>query len=313
MPTRTWGIFFCLLCAPLAAQALTPEQSFRAFLDAVTRPDVEAAARRAAIERYFDFDSWLRRHGEAQGREIPADEAAQRRAEWFDVLEHEEFRARFVGRELTVLETLTEERIGGEAELLVRLSGPGGAFAHFRVHMTPAPDGSFWRWYEMPAAQAPVQEEQTLEQSIARLEESLWELRRQRELLDLQEQALEGELRRLRATLHEQVPGESPFGTPRRAAQAVGAALRGGDMDALLAAHHPEARRALRRETLAGRAARARESLARWEVLDSWSVGDDESLVRVRLTLWGADKPVVRTQRLRLKRHEETWLLIEAP
>ena len=290
----------------------TPRQSFQAFVDAILREDLTQQERGEAFERYFDFEAWLSEREVADGRKYDETERESMKKDWFELFHSDEFRDSWRRRNVRVLEEPQAQ--GDKAELVISMTGAGGAEEKFRVLMTKANDGTHWRWYSIPQV-AETLPEPTLAERIAAIEQALKRIAKQRAQLEADEQALGRELEKLRAEQAEQHVGDSPYATPQSVVKAAWTAIEKGDLNALLDSHTTRRVAGADTEALKARLAKTRERLMAWQVLDTTIDETDtaRAVVRVQLKLQRTGEVDQRTISVRVLKAGENWKIDEAP
>lgn len=292
--------------------AETPRQSFQAFVDAILREDMPEAERDAAFERYFDFDAWVKDREVSEGASYTDAERAAMKEDWRELFHSREFRDSWRKRNVRVLEEPAPQ--GDKAELVIAMTGAGGADEKFRVLMTRAADATHWRWYSIPQV-AEALPEPTIAERIAAIEQALKRIAEQRAQLEAEAQALARELERLRAEQAEADAGDSPYATPQSVVKAAWTAIEKGDLNALLDCHTTRRVAGADTEALKARLAKTRERLMAWQVLDSTIDEKDpaRAVVRVQLKLQRTGDTDQRTISVRVLKAGENWKIDEAP
>lgn len=292
----------------------TPRESFEAFVKAVLDTDLDADARKAQFERYFDFDTWLKGHAAEEGKVYTEKETADLKQQWFELFQSDEFRATYRSRNVRVLEEPDPDRARGHAELVIAMQGKDGKDEKFRVLMTLSKDGTHWRWYSIPRIEetaAPL----TSREKVKKIEAALKTIADKRAELDAQEKALRGELAKLRSDLAEKDAGASPFASPKSVVESAWKAIEKGDADALLDCHTTRRVSESKLSDVEAKIKRLRERLMNWKVLDSTIDEHDASRasVRVKLSLQRTGESDERTITIRVVRSGDDWKIDEAP
>lgn len=298
------SLVLMLLVAPCLAQdGLSPRESFQKFIDAVLAEEATEEERTEAFETYFDFDTWLTNKQAADGKTYTPEEAADFKQGWYDVFRSAEFRKRYQDSGAIVKESKVD---GAKAELSLTLGEQ-----QFRVLMTASADGTYWRWYDIPAVDKPKDPAARIKE----LEQSLQDLREQRARLNEVEEALLEEIAKLRADLAEEGAGESPYATPRSVVETAWKAVEGNDPNALLDCHTSRRVKAADAGQVKEKIKQTSERLMSWQILDSTIDTKDPALavVRVRVKLQRTGEPDDRTVNVRVVRVGENWKIDEEP
>ncbi len=298
-----------LLLAPALA-AETPKESFLAFVAAVLSGEMTEAEKRAAFERYFDFDTWVENAQQNEGRRYTQQERASLKEEWFTLFLSDEFSSSYRARNVQVVEEPAPD--GDTSEVIITMQEAGKSEpGRFRVLMTRS--GEHWRWHSIPRiADAQPEKPLTPQARLEGVKDAISKLREQAELIAARIAELEAERRKLESEIVEKDAGSAPHSSPLTTAATLGRAVQRADTDALLRAHLP-VRRDVPRESLRQRLATESERVASWEPIDSTLTGESTAAVRVRVTLWSSKGASVRVITLPLARSGDEWLVDDTP
>jgi uncharacterized protein YhaN len=301
-------IFLIVLAPALAAES--PAESFRAFVEAVLADDKPEAERRAVLERYFDFDTWLANKEASEGKQYAEDDRAQMKKDWLTLFLSAEFSESYRARSVQIVEE--PQPAGDAAELIITMIEPGSEKpGKFRVLMMRS--GEHWRWHSIPRlAEAEPATPKTPDEQLAAVVKALEELREQSAQIAERIRQLETERKRIESQIAETNAGQAPYSTPMTTAHTLGNALSAEDVEAVLRAH-ADARRGGDKEKLAAKLKRESARLASWEPLDSTLQGADGAFVRVRVRLWANQGVKSRTITLALRKVGDEWLVDEEP
>lgn len=302
------------LSAVLYAQdAMSPRESYEAFVDAVLDEDMDGDSRTAAFERYFDFDAWVKRHEDEQGGASTEEERAGLLEEWLQVFRSEEFRERYERGNVTVERELMRDDDEGKAELLISLE-TDDRLERFRVQLNRSEDGTHWRWYAIPPYDGDADEDPAPADRLAEIEKQLAAIAEKQRDLDELAARLRGEAASIRAEIVEEDAGESPYATPASVVRTAWRAIENGNAESVLACH-VEAKRPVKDGAVVERVAALRDRLMAWEVLDTIVDVDDarRATVRVKLTLQRTGTPDERTISVNVRRAGGEWKIDEAP
>jgi hypothetical protein len=317
-------IALLLVPAALAAEGETPVQSFRAFKQAIVDDTLSADERRKAVERYFDFDTWMTPREQTEQRLYTPQERDELRQEWMQLLQSDEFRNSYRTRDVRIEPSPPPPEGALVAVVKISMSAAAGR-DHFEVRMTR--HGDYWRWHSIPQVESPAadpetepepdpepQPADTPEDRLKQIEAELERIRRHEEQLAERTRELEIERARLQARLAEAAADDAPYSSPLTTAATLGRAVMSADVNAVLRAH-TRARREVDRDKLQARLDTQADHLALWEPKDvTLRAGSaDRALVRVRVTVWEAGGAETRIITIAMRLSGDEWLVDEAP
>ena len=297
-------IALMLLLSPVAAQeAETPRESFLNFIDAVLIEEATEEERTAAFDRYFDFDTWLTNKQKADGKTYTEAQQDEFKQDWYELFRSSEFRERYAGSGVVVKDSKVD---GKSAELTISFGEQ-----QFRVLMTASGDGTWWRWYDIPV----VEKAADPAERIKEIEQTIKDLRAERQRLSQVEEALLEEVAKLRAELAEEGAGDSPYATPRSVVESAWTAIENNDANALLDCHTSKRISEADAGDVKKNVQATSKRLMLWEVLDSTIDTKDPGLaiVRVRIKLQRNGEPDDRTINVRVVKVGDVWKIDEEP
>lgn len=305
-----WLCLICAICAPLAADAPTPRQCFETFIAAVLNTEgLTPEARKAELERCFDFEAWAADKEATDARRLSDDDKGELRTQWSTLLASDEFGQRWRQRSVTITEAPEPEK--NEASLTIRV-GDEARGNKFLVKLRRDAATNFWRWYaivalDQKAGDNPAEAPRTIAQKLADIDARLAALERAEADLAAERAALVKLRRELRNQAEEERGGDAELGTPRALAEALARAMNAADWGAFVLTHSPQVRRDAARPRFDAQCAK----VAVWTAKQATVLEDNQQAVLL-IEVRGADNRP-RMVMLRAIRDNGRWWINEEP